>query len=268
MNCRRKYAVNDTFFDRIDRDEKAYWLGFLTSDGYIYSSPRGIPCGVSIALSKKDRGHLLKWRRSVGSTHPTYSFWNVRNGIRHPEVRINIGSMRLVSALLKLGITPAKSLTIKPCRIATNLERHYWRGVFDGDGCLHRRSDRRRWSLDLSGTWDIVEGFRQFVLWNGIKTDTIPIRAGKIWRFQVSGVALPRQVAKLLYDRATIYLDRKFSQYLSLAAEKDTQRRTGEQGWLAAKEAYDRLGNWKTAAEAVGIPWRTVYRLKKKWEVA
>jgi hypothetical protein len=31
----RRYAVDEAFFDVINTEEKAYWLGFLTADGTI-----------------------------------------------------------------------------------------------------------------------------------------------------------------------------------------------------------------------------------------
>ena len=32
---RRKYNVNDSYFEKIDTEHKAYWLGFIYADGYI-----------------------------------------------------------------------------------------------------------------------------------------------------------------------------------------------------------------------------------------
>lgn len=31
----RKYYFNNLYFDSIDSEEKAYWLGFFYADGYI-----------------------------------------------------------------------------------------------------------------------------------------------------------------------------------------------------------------------------------------
>src|SRR5947209_1873680 len=33
--AQRRYAVDESFFDYIDTEDKAYWLGFLTADGLI-----------------------------------------------------------------------------------------------------------------------------------------------------------------------------------------------------------------------------------------
>lgn len=268
----RKYSVDESFFDRIDTEEKAYWLGFITADGPVYSTPRGRPCGIAIDLATRDAGHLEKWKQSIQSSHPIRLRTRISgNGGRWEKARIDINSMKLAQALGVLGVVPAKSLIVKPCtRIPESLLRHYWRGIFDGDGCIHKRSDRdrERWSLDLSGTKEIVGGFRSLILSRGIETSAVPVRSGNIWRFGVCGVALPRRVGALLWENCSIYLDRKYAAYLRLKSVKDRHRRLGRAGWIAAREAYARLGNWKAAAKEVGIPWRTVYRLRRRFDAA
>ena len=37
---KRKYNVNDNYFNKIDNEEKAYWLGFLLADGCIHERAR------------------------------------------------------------------------------------------------------------------------------------------------------------------------------------------------------------------------------------
>jgi hypothetical protein len=35
-HTKQKYKINEDFFQEIDTEEKAYWLGFLYADGYIH----------------------------------------------------------------------------------------------------------------------------------------------------------------------------------------------------------------------------------------
>ena len=37
-NHYRKYFHNENFFETIDTEEKAYWLGFMFADGYIINN--------------------------------------------------------------------------------------------------------------------------------------------------------------------------------------------------------------------------------------
>ena len=39
INSSQKLRFDETIFDVIDTEEKAYWLGFIFADGYISSSP-------------------------------------------------------------------------------------------------------------------------------------------------------------------------------------------------------------------------------------
>ena len=36
-NGNRKHTLNDSFFENVDNQFKAYWLGFITADGCVYS---------------------------------------------------------------------------------------------------------------------------------------------------------------------------------------------------------------------------------------
>src|ERR1043166_869655 len=49
----RTYTANDLYFDEVDSEDKAYWLGFLYTDGSL--SDRGI---VYLSLQRADRGHI------------------------------------------------------------------------------------------------------------------------------------------------------------------------------------------------------------------
>ena len=54
IRYRRKYALNETFFEVINSEEKAYWLGFIAADGCVYRRT------LSINLNIKDKEHLEK----------------------------------------------------------------------------------------------------------------------------------------------------------------------------------------------------------------
>lgn len=58
---KRKYILNQNFFDDIDTEEKAYWLGFLYADGYNNEKRKE----VKIRLAIKDEEHLLKLRDTL-----------------------------------------------------------------------------------------------------------------------------------------------------------------------------------------------------------
>jgi hypothetical protein len=55
--------VNEHFFDLVDAEEKAYWLGFLAADGNVHKNGMGI----SLTLQERDKDHLNKFLKAIDS---------------------------------------------------------------------------------------------------------------------------------------------------------------------------------------------------------
>ena len=67
---KRKYSLNEDYFENIDTEEKAYWLGFLLADGNIsYSGRYNKGRHLRIALQNKDKNHLEKMKFSLKSNY-------------------------------------------------------------------------------------------------------------------------------------------------------------------------------------------------------
>lgn len=47
------YKINENYFEKIDSENKAYWIGFISADGNVYKNK------LSIELNNKD-DELLK----------------------------------------------------------------------------------------------------------------------------------------------------------------------------------------------------------------
>ena len=58
-----KYYYNEDYFETIDSEEKAYWLGFLYADGYISKTTCCSELGIE--LQKNDYNHLQKFNKSI-----------------------------------------------------------------------------------------------------------------------------------------------------------------------------------------------------------
>ena len=55
----RKYEFDFNYFENIDTEEKAYWLGFLYADGCV------TPNTVRVELQASDKKHIEKFREAV-----------------------------------------------------------------------------------------------------------------------------------------------------------------------------------------------------------
>lgn len=206
----RKHKINEHFFKTIDSENKAYWLGFIAADGCVSKDLKVL----KIRLSIKDREHLEKIRTDLGSDAPITIIDTFNFGKNYQLVSINFCSKILNQDLYNLNIIPNKTLTLQttPKNLLGDFEKDYWRGLIDGDGHIDsiRRSGRKReWRIGLTGTESITNDFTKFILDNNIKSKAKPIQVGKIWAVSFNGTLLAKQIIKLLYNDASIYLDRK-----------------------------------------------------------
>lgn len=150
----RKSNVNNFIFEKIDSEEKAYWLGFMYADGNIqYDESKNIN-RIELGLQARDRSHLVKFKNFLQST-------------RDPKFREKTNSYRVMFScknmcedLIKLGCTPRKSLTLKfPSynQVPKKLIKHFVRGYFDGDGSISLKENSIIVNISILGTKEFLE---------------------------------------------------------------------------------------------------------------
>ena len=131
ISCRRKVFFDDTLFEDIDNEEKAYWLGFLFADGNITYDLDKTKYKIELGLATIDYNHLEKYKTFL-KYNKDIKFRSSTN-----SCRIIVGSKKACEDLIKLGCTPKKSLILKfPKNIREDLLSHFIRGYFDGDGSI------------------------------------------------------------------------------------------------------------------------------------
>jgi hypothetical protein len=216
----RRYGLDDSFFDVIDTEAKAYWLGFINADGCVRAGPVGAAGwqrhALSVKLKESDAGHLRKLKADMASESPIYIA--PQAGRAGPAAGIDMSSPHLVESLISLGVTPRKSLTATPWDGPAHLMRHYWRGMVDGDGTIGKHpGPRDKWYLKLIGSEAVVEAFR---VWAVAVTGSVAEKCpkGNIWSWTAGGLASPQALARELYGGSTVYLDRKHALALQLMA--------------------------------------------------
>lgn len=132
-----KYTYNEDYFKEIDTAEKAYWLGFLYADGCItrfYKNEKLKSMSLELTLKDEDCEHLIKFNNALNSNVPIQH--RIIAG-KYKADRMVINSTKMCRDLIKLGCTPAKSLTLEfpSCDIVpTEFIKDFIRGYFDGDG--------------------------------------------------------------------------------------------------------------------------------------
>lgn len=193
------------FFDQIDTPEKAYWLGFISADGCIVTTadhPEGSHLAVQLAI--RDKGHLVKLKEVLGAQSGVNTGVNRASGCGFAY--LSVFSRRLTDALIALGVTPRKSLTMEPWDGPAHLMPHYWRGVMDGDGSLARKTEGV-WTVFLCGSEATVRAFAAWAA--GISGTRAKPYKSTCWYVSISGRYQVPKLVRVLYADAPVSLDRK-----------------------------------------------------------
>lgn len=225
----RKYTFDKNYFDEIDSEDKAYWIGFITADGGIVKSGWGAEYkALSIQLSNIDYGHLEKFKKSIKSTHPIKRLFHKDGRV---GCRIIICSKALVRSLGHHNIIPQKTLkTIASSNIPNGLLKHYWRGLVDGDGSIWETVSKKKsgkkyhlFGIGLVGDVGLIESFKNYC--KGILNRPVNISYDKsngLYKVAVYGKSAIKMI-KNLYGDSNIYLDRKKTKSDNLLLKYDTQ---------------------------------------------
>ena len=127
-----KKEIDSNIFEKIDTEEKAYWLGFLYADGYISNEN-----SFELSVQDKDSNHILKFKNFLKSNHIIQSKNTTMNGKTFKQKRISIKDSQIAKDLRKHGCISNKSFTISfPELNSLDLYKSFIRGFFDGDGSI------------------------------------------------------------------------------------------------------------------------------------
>ena len=211
----RKYSVEDNFFNTIDTEEKAYFLGLLYSDGSNIEK-RNI---IQLTLQKKDL-HILK--RLTSLIQPDKPIYETKD---KKYCSIAIYSLQMSQDLIKLGCVSKKSLILKfpnSEQIPDHLMNHFIRGIFDGDGSIMVSQEKYKFTFSVCGTEDIVSNIRDRLIGecnvNKVTTGTKIIASTQniLYSICYNGRVNCLKIKNYLYKDATVYLNRKYDKFFSV----------------------------------------------------
>lgn len=219
LSCRTR-TLNEAAFD-IRTESSEYWAGFLAADGCV--TENGESWKVSLGLTESDRHHIQKFLDFLGSDAPIQT---TPNYPYKPMSAASVFSKRLGEALIRLGVTPRKSKTMKI--IGLEKSRHFWRGAIDGDGHIGQHQQGYP-SLALHGAKDLMEQFSRYV-------GGSPVEPQKsIFRVRLSG-RKAMVVMSDLYGCCNVSLDRKHDEVFRIMTESLSRRKWC--GWSLNPEGY------------------------------
>lgn len=208
----------EDYFSVIDSKEKAYWIGWLLTDGGVSDKH-----DIEIALMSQDESIL----------HILEDDLHICNKVKpHQEkyVRFSISCANMCNDLEQYGIVPNKTLSLKyPSNIPEKFETHLLRGMFDGDGgftigtATRFYKDRNKsytkpyQELSFTGTFDMCDNFQNVLCkYTGIPHKNIS-KNHSIYRIRWSNRQEILSICDVLYqDCENHFLQRKYDKYQEL----------------------------------------------------
>ena len=196
MGGKRRIALDEHFFDEIDTPEKAYWLGFLATDGNVYGNE------VRIRLAEADSAHLDQFAAALGSQHRVV---HAVNNFGRSCATFRVKCKHMVERLALHGVGPQKSFTVRPWEGPAHLLPHYWRGAVDGDGWICGASSKNgAYAVGFCGNEHMVQGFIAFVvshLGEQMRAPLVKVKNRNIYQTMFGGSYRAADVCRLLrYD--------------------------------------------------------------------
>lgn len=219
------YSIDESVFEIIDSEEKAYWLGFLYADGYVATNSNQIGLGLMISDIKhlEKYKNFMKWHGEI-RVYKEHQFGNKDNHNKKGEEMYNckviITNEKIHRDLVNLGCVPNKSLILQfpsEDQVPKEFQTSFVRGYFDGDGTLglyqhSKKNPRLEESLMIVGTKPFLEKVQE-ILGPGYLMQKRNCNENT-YRLGYSTIKAFK-AAEIMYKDASIYLDRKYNIYIN-----------------------------------------------------
>lgn len=205
VDRREIYATDINYFDNINTEDKAYFLGLITADGSVSKN------GLRIELQKEDKYIIEKFRDIISPEHPIY----ISKRINKKETAcLSLSSVFWINKLKNLHIIPRKSFcntnfpNLPSCKIPD-----FIRGYFDGDGSVYLDKTTNNLRIKFIGNTLFINELLQ-VLTDKLDITPVKIHSDKKYQDYTSyfSIARKKDIIKLynyMYQNSTYFLSRK-----------------------------------------------------------
>lgn len=208
----RKHYINENYFDNIDTQNKAYFLGLLFADGCNCSNNR-----IILSLQERDKHILESFVKELECNYKIKTIkYNEKNPNWQNQCKLDITNKHMSHALCDIGMVYAKSLVLDfPNNIPENLISHFLRGYMDGDGCICFKEGR--YFCTITSTEKFCLKIQDILSKLGIeshlyntKNESTSTRTLYIWNKNSC-----KKFLDYIYNDADLYLFRKHDKYIN-----------------------------------------------------
>ena len=199
----RKYNIDEAFFDVINTEEKAYFLGLLYADGCNATNRNS----VILSLKEDDKEILEKLNSLLQSKKP---LGHTNSG----QTTLLISNKHISQRLIELGCHRAKTYSLvfpSEEQVPKQLIRHFVRGYFDGDGWVGKKSISVVSTLDFCNS--LAEILKDLFNINCYIRARHPERNNTIRMLELNNKSA-RTFLNWIYKDSNIHLQRKYERYV------------------------------------------------------
>lgn len=202
---RCRFNINSDFFDNIDTEEKAYFLGLIGADGSISYCSNG-KRAFSIELLTSDIDILNRLSFLISGDYNLVKTYH-RKG-RNPTSKISFSDETFINILESKGIKRNKSLDYKFPEIDPILLPHFIRGYFDGDGSVYLSGNTTK--ISFTGSKNFIPVLNSTLFKEGATLREYKIvDRGNFCSIHLGGILPSKMLYDYMYSDANVYLKRK-----------------------------------------------------------
>lgn len=210
----RVFKYNENFFNEINTEEKAYWLGFLYADGCLHCGTRKEMykkqyfANIGLSSSIKDEEHLQKFSNIFNRQ------LNKRINGGHSVCYVSLHNENICYALYLLKLHDRDLKFIKNL-LSEDMLRHFVRGFFDGDGSV-ALNGKKGTNIQLQVhfacySYEFARDLEEIIVDKvGLKRTTIyKVNHANCWYVHHGGNNNLQRFYIWLYNGSSIFLKRK-----------------------------------------------------------
>lgn len=215
----RKLPIDESYFETIDNQRKAYLLGYVYADGCIYYGK----C-FKLASSEENKEALQILKQELKAEREITNHIKGKGSYAEdkPAYEFCFTNPKICNDLKQLGVKENKTFIIEfPTKeqLPEEFERHFIRGYFDGNGSIYstfnKKCGKNEYTVSFSaGSKDILIGIRQkFSLLTGSKANVYPYKNRKAFDYKIGGANNIEKIYHYFYDDAELFLGRKKAKF-------------------------------------------------------
>lgn len=211
-------GVDKHFFDVLDTEEKAYWLGYITAKGRVSTVNDYGRKIFEMNSAPQNKDHVERFRHALQiereMTYYTHEVYQKR------YYCLRVPSQHLAERLEQLHVErPKHYMTRVPEELPEHLLHHYFRGHFDGKGFILRfKQNPKRNIFFMYGSDLLLYDFCVYVTEKlGVELSPLVVKEPKDQHlhmlFKIQAQPKIQKIMEALYKDATIYMERNLESY-------------------------------------------------------